>query len=65
MIEIAPGTPAAAARLLPGDVLVQVGGVMVDEMQALRRAIAAAPSDRALRVVVIRRGREVEISLLR
>jgi hypothetical protein len=34
-------------------------------MVALRRAVAAAQPDRAIRVVVIRRGREVEIILPR
>jgi serine protease Do len=65
VIEVAPGTPAEAARLLPGDVLLQVGGVMVTELEALRRAIAAARPDRALPVVVIRRGRQVQVSLPR
>jgi S1-C subfamily serine protease len=65
VIEVAPGTPAEAARLLPGDVLLQVGGVAVDELAALRRAVAAAAPDRALTVVVIRRGRQVVISLPR
>jgi serine protease Do len=65
VIEVAPGTPAAAARLLPGDVLLSVGGVAVDELPSLRRVVAAAGPDRALRVIVIRRGREVEISLPR
>ena len=65
VIQIAPGTPAEAARFLPGDVLLQVGGVAVHEVAALRRAVAAAQPDQALRVVVIRKGREVVITLPR
>jgi serine protease Do len=65
VIEVAPGTPAEAARLLPGDVLLQVGGVAVNELPALRRAVAAARPDQALPVVVVRRGREVVIALPR
>jgi serine protease Do len=65
VINVAPGTPAEAARLVPGDVLLQVGGVAVDELPALRRAVAAARPDQALRVMVIRDGREVVITLPR
>ena len=65
VIEVAPGTPAEAARLLPGDVLLQVGGIAVDELPALRRVVAAARPDQGLSVVVIRRGREVVITLPR
>jgi hypothetical protein len=37
----------------------------VDELPALRRAVAAARPDQALPVVLIRRGREVVITLPR
>jgi serine protease Do len=65
VIQVAPGTPAEAARFLPGDVLLQVGGVAVHELAALRRAVATARPDQVLRVVVKRKGREVVITLPR
>jgi S1-C subfamily serine protease len=64
VIQVAPGTPAEA-RLRPGDVLLQVGGVPVNELETLRRAVAAARPDQALRVMVVREGREVVITLPR
>ena len=65
VIEVAPGTPAAAARLLPGDVLLRVGDVEVDELGVLRRMVAAAPADQVVRVIVVRRGRELQLALPR
>jgi len=65
VIEVAPGTPAAAARLLPGDVLLRVGDVEVNELGVLRRMVAAAPADQVVRMIVVRCGRELELALPR
>ena len=65
VIEVAPGTPAAAARFVAGDVVLQVGDIAVAEMQALRWAVATAPVDRPLPVVLLRRGRRLQLSLPR
>lgn len=65
VIEVAPGTPAAAAQFVAGDVVLQVGDMVVAEMQALRWAVATAPVDRPLPVVLLRRGRQLKLSLPR
>jgi S1-C subfamily serine protease len=65
VIEVTPGTPAHAARILAGDVLLSVGDVEVDELRSLRLAVATAPAERTLRVVLMRQGRTIELELPR
>lgn len=65
VVEVAPGTPADEGGLRPGDVLLRVGGVEVDGLEGLRRAVALAPDDRPLAVVLLRRGQRVQVALPR
>ena len=65
VVEVAPGTPADEARLLPGDVLLSVGATEIDGLESLRRAVATAPGDRPLTVTLLRRGNRLEVTLLR
>ena len=52
---VAPGTAAAAAGLLPGDLVVQVGAVRAPSPAGIRQAFAALPAGGAI-VVGIARG---------
>ena len=65
VVEVAPGTPAAEARLLPGDVLLRVGATEVKGLEALRRAVATASGDRPLTMTLLRRGNRLEVTLPR
>jgi hypothetical protein len=65
VVEVAPGTPAAEAGLRPGDVLLRVGGADVDGLETLRRAVAAAPADQSVAVILLRKGVRVQVALPR
>src|SRR5690606_19365567 len=54
VIEVAPGTPAALAGLLPGDVVTHVGGAGVRSVEDLRIGVGRAGS--RLELGVVRRG---------
>jgi S1-C subfamily serine protease len=55
------GSPAAAAGMQKGDVIVMVDGVPVADVDALQRQLAADAIARALPVVVVRRDRSVAL----
>lgn len=60
--NVEPNSPAAAAGLLPGDVIRSVDGKPIPDFQHLQRIIAASPN-RALNVVASRDEREVTLQL--
>jgi hypothetical protein len=64
VVEVAEGTPAAEAGLRAGDVLLKVGGVEVDDLDPLRRAIAGAREEQ-VPITVWRKGRRAELKLPR
>ena len=59
--EVARGTPAEEAGLASGDVIVSVGDLRVRSLEELRSAMGAW--DRPMVLTVIRKQREVEISI--
>ena len=59
--EILPDTPAQAAGLRAGDLIVTIDGRPVVETRALQRVVGAAPAGRDLTLVVMREGRRREI----
>ncbi len=59
--DVADGTPAADAGLAPGDVITQVGTRAITSVEALRSALSAREGP--LTLVVVRRGRRVEVRL--
>lgn len=63
VIEVAPGTPAALAGLLPGDVITHLGSVRVHSIDDLRIGVARAGS--ALDMGIVRRGEAVRVTLRR
>jgi regulator of sigma E protease len=60
--RVDPGSPAAAAGLQSGDVIVAVNDERIDEFQDLQRIIAASPNV-TLQVVVLRGDQEIEMQL--
>jgi S1-C subfamily serine protease len=54
--EAGRGSPAAAAGLMPGDVLVEIDGAPVRTVADLHAALGAKAIDRELPVVLLRRG---------
>jgi len=54
----AAGSPAARAGLEEGDIVVRVGGVPVDSLADLSRALAACASGRPVTIIYLRAGEE-------
>jgi len=63
VVDVAPGTPAARAGILPGDVLTLFGGAPVVSIAEFRKGLAQAA--RETRVTLIRKGEPVELTLRR
>ncbi len=57
------GGPAAAAGIVPGDVILAVGDFVVDDFAMLRYRIATRPVGDAAQLVILRRGRRLEIEV--
>src|SRR5262249_2557822 len=57
------GSPAAAAGLARGDVIVAIDGVPVPDIDVLQRVLAADVIARAIEVLVVRRDRTLTISV--
>ena len=65
VVEVGTGTPAADARLLPGDVVVRVGDRETATLEELRRELAGSSRSAFALVTVIRKGRRIELALPR
>lgn len=64
VLEVAPGSPAHRAGLLPADILVFIDASAVPSLSELQRILGANRIGRPLRVVVIRRGERVELTIV-
>lgn len=63
VVDVAEGTPAALAGMLPGDVLTSVNGASVGSIAELRTGLARAEPDAV--VDVVRKGRTLRLRLSR
>ncbi len=61
--QIVSGGPAAQAGLKDEDILVQFNGVMVDGMQQLIKELRKLEVDTKIKIVVLRKEREVELTV--
>jgi serine protease Do len=60
---IDPGSPAAQAKLQPGDVILSYDGKVIDRSRLLPRLVADTPPDKQVKLSIWREGKEVEIEL--
>lgn len=61
VVEVVPGSPAAAAGLYVGDVMISAGGVVVRTAQDLQRLMLGAEVGRPLPITVHRHGALVDV----
>jgi Do/DeqQ family serine protease len=61
--RVLPGGPAERAGILPNDVILRFGETAVEDLQHLQRLVLDAPVERPVTVRVLRRGKEVPVSV--
>ncbi|MEM8935276.1 MAG: Do family serine endopeptidase [Pseudomonadota bacterium] len=61
--DVIDGTPAAAAGLAAGDVIVEIGGAKVDSPNDLSRRVASLPPGRRVDLEVLRDGKTKNIAV--
>jgi S1-C subfamily serine protease len=61
---VEPGSPASRAGLREGDLIVELGGRLMNTIDDLHRALARLPADRAVSAGVVREGRRVEVAVV-
>jgi len=59
LLEITPNSPAAKAKLLPGDVILSFDGRAIKEMRNLPRVVAETKAGKTVDVVLFRTGKQV------
>jgi serine protease Do len=57
------GSPAAQAKLQPGDVILSYDGTAIERSRQLPRLVAATPPDKPVKLAVWRDGKEQEFEL--
>ena len=62
-MEAAPGSPAARAGILPGDIIVAVNGTAIDFQRPLVNLLQALPPDAPLELSILRDGDAVTLSI--
>lgn len=60
---VTPDGPAAKAKIEPGDVIISFDGKDIPEMHKLPRVVAETDIDKSVPVTVIRKGKEVALSV--
>ena len=58
-----PGSPAAQAKLQPGDVILNYDGQAIERSRQLPRLVAATPPNKQIKLIIWRDGREHEVEL--
>jgi Do/DeqQ family serine protease len=61
--RVLPGGPAERAGLTPEDVVIGFGDVVVEDLDHLRRLVLEAPVDRAVTLRILRKGKEIPLSV--
>jgi serine protease Do len=61
--EVTPDSPAAAAGVEQGDVIVRFAGTDIEDARGLARAVASIPADRRVDIQVWRKGKEATLSV--
>lgn len=62
-LRVAPGTPAARAGLLPGDVLIKAGDTDVSRIAQLRDVVSRNANRETLKIEVVRKGQNKTLQI--
>lgn len=60
---VEPGSPAARGGLRDGDLIVEIGGRLVNSVDDLHRALARASAGAPLAIGVVREGMKVDVTI--
>ncbi|MGQ9497360.1 MAG: S1C family serine protease [Desulfotomaculales bacterium] len=63
VVDVVPGSPAAKARLMPGDVILELAGKRINDAQDVVNAIRASKIGRQVEVKIFRGGRTLSLSV--
>jgi S1-C subfamily serine protease len=63
LIDIAPGSPAGAAGLLPEDIVVAVNGKPIESVEELQRQLSAEAIGTPQSLTVVRSGALIELKV--
>jgi S1-C subfamily serine protease len=63
VMQVAPGGPAAAAGLMPGDIIVELAGVPVDRLRLITELLGEDSSGREIESGVIRAGAPMRVTV--
>ncbi len=61
VVAVEPGGPAAAAGMRPGDLIVGMGGRLLNSIDDLHRLLSNSGADRHLVLAIVRAGRELDL----
>ena len=61
--SVDPGSPAAAAKIAPGDVILSYDGKPIERSRQLPRLVADTPPEKPVRLTVWRDGKEYDIEM--
>ncbi len=62
--DVSPESPAEAAGLQEGDILLSIGDTQIEALGDLTRAVAATDPDSSVRVTLLRRGEEMGLDVV-
>ena len=64
VVEVIEGSPAASAGLRPEDLIVEVDGVAVEQVNDLQRLMAGELIGRAATMKVVRGGKPISVEIV-
>ena len=64
VLDVAPGSTAASAGLLPGDILLAVDGEPLEEPGDIAWALAGASAGTMISLTLLRAGERVDVTLM-